>query len=426
MTSAHPGERPDVRRFAVAGFVATVLDVGVAVGLVELGMGRVPADVLGLALAAVVARILHHRYALRGDVVDRWIRQPPVFVAVAVVAGSVDLIVFVSLGEPVLLAKIAAVGFAAVVRLGAYRLVLFRVVRREQSSPVARPPAPGDRRLSIVVPAYREAERIGSTIREIRSQLAELDRANDLEVVVVDDGSRDGTAAAATAAGAHQVVVQPENRGKGAAVRAGVAAASGRTVAFTDADLAYAPRQLLSFLAAIESGYDVAIGNRHHEDAETLVGTSALRSFGSRGVNMATNLLLLGNYRDTQSGCKAFRSDAARWVVAPGRIDGFAFDIEVLHLVERYGLTMIELPVEVVNSDTSTVRAFRDGIGVVVDILRIRRAARRGHYPDFGDQELPNAEKSPMVDERSGSTNPRDEDPGSTNPRDEDPGSKER
>ena len=83
----------------------------------------------------------------------------------------------------------------------------------------------------------------------------------------------------------------------------------------------YAPNQLLGFLHAVEAGFDVAIGNRHHVEAETLVGTSRLRSFGSRVVNMATNLLLLGNYRDTQCGCKAFRSDAARLVMEVGTVD---------------------------------------------------------------------------------------------------------
>lgn len=398
------GDRPDVRRFAVTGFIATSVDLGVVVGLVAVGVGRVGADLLGLALAAVLARLLHHRYTLRGDGLDRWIRQPPVFIAVAVVAGSVDLIIFTSVGGPVVLAKLAAIAFAAVVRLTSYRLVLFRVVRREQSSPIDRPPAPGSARLSVVVPAFRESERIAATVHEIRRQLRTLDDAGDLEIVVVDDGSGDGTAEAAEAAGADQVVVQPRNRGKGAAVRAGVMAATGRCIAFTDADLAYAPGQVLGFLDAVENGYDVAIGNRHHHDTDTLVGTSPLRSFGSRGVNMATHLLLLGNYRDTQCGCKAFRSDAARLVIGPGRIDGFAFDIEILHLVERYGLTMTELPVEVVNSETSTVRAVRDGIGVVVDILRIRRTARGGGYPTLPADVLPIAAPSSMMEP---STEPR-------------------
>jgi len=82
-------------------------------------------------------------------------------------------------------------------------------------------------------------------------------------------------------------------------------------------------------------------------------------------------------------------------VMATGTVDGFAFDIEVLHLVERYGLTMTELPVEVVNSETSTVSAFRDGIGVLYDIVRVRWAARRGSYPVLGDDVLP------VTDERS-------------------------
>lgn len=381
--------RPDARRFALVALVATAVDLGLAVGLVGAGLGRALADLIALTVAATVSLQLHGRITLRGDLLDRWIRQPPVFVTVALIAGAIDMAVFVSVGGRAVGAKAAALLCAAAVRAVLHRLVLFRVVRREQSAPLRRPPAPGRYRLSVVVPAYREAGRIIGTLERIRAELAVLDDAGDLEIVVVDDGSPDETAPAARRGGADVVLEQPRNRGKGAAVRAGVAASSGRTVAFTDADLAYSPRQLLGFLEAIESGFDVAIGNRHHAATETLVGTSRLRSFGSRVVNMATTLLLLGNYRDTQCGCKAFRSDAAAVVMGVGVIDGFAFDIEVLHLVERHGLTMTELPVEVVNSETSTVRAIRDGVGVVGDILRVRWAARRGTYPPLGEHALP-------------------------------------
>ena len=387
-----PAERPDPRRFAIVGLTATAIDFGLAVGLTSAGVSRPIANLLALALAAIASLLLHGRVTLRGDAVDRWIRQPPVFVTVAIVAGAIDMAIFLVVEGPAAGAKAIALATAAVVRAAFHRLVLFRAVRREQSSPIARPAAPGDLRLSVVVPAYKEEPRIAATVAAIRADLADLDASGDLEIVVVDDGSPDRTAEAARAAGADQVVVQPRNRGKGAAVRAGVLASRGRTVAFTDADLAYAPHQLLAFLDAIERGYDVAIGNRHHGDTETLVGTSRLRSFGSRVVNMATNLLLLGNYRDTQCGCKAFRSDAARAVMAAGTIDGFAFDIEVLHLVERYALTMTELPVEVVNSETSTVSAVRDGIRVFRDIFRVRRAARRGHYPVLGANALPSVD----------------------------------
>lgn len=388
--SPAPGARSAPARFALVGVVATVVDVGFAVSLTELGLARAIADVLALAIAAPTSYLLHQRVTLRGDLLDRWIRQPPVFAAIALVAGVIDLVVYVSLGAVTpFAAKLIAVVAAAVIRTAGHRLVLFRAVRREQHLPANRPPAAGRHRLTVVVPAYQEQRRIAATIEQIRAELADLHRAGDLEIVVVDDGSADDTAAEARAAGADQVVVQPENRGKGAAVRAGVAAARGRVVAFTDADLAYAPHQLLPMLDAIEAGYDVVVGNRHDHDSETLVGTSALRSFGSRVVNMATTIMLLGNYRDTQCGCKAFRSDVARIVLGAGRIDGFAFDIEILHLVERYGLSLKEVPVEVVNSETSTVRALHDGLAVGRDILRIRRIARRGGYPSLPPDALP-------------------------------------
>ena len=389
-------ERPNTRRFALAGVGATVVDVGVAVGLVSAGLGRLPAGAAALLIAAIVSRILHARYTLRGDQLDRWIRQPPVFATVAVIAGVVDLAVFLGLSSLAAFpAKCVAVAISAVIRGLSHRLVLFRVVRREQSSPMRRPVPDGEMRVSVVVPAYREEARIADTVTRIRRELDVF--ADDLEIIVVDDGPPDGTADAARRAGADQVVVQPQNHGKGAAVRAGVLAARGRTIAFTDADLAYSPHQLVAFVEAIEGGYDVAIGNRHHADTDTLVGTSAVRSFGSRVVNMATSLMLLGNYRDTQCGCKAFRADAGRIVMGAGTIDGFAFDIEVLHLVERYGLSMIELPVEVVNSDTSTVRALRDGAGVLLDILRIRRLSQQARYPQRAANALPIEAGRPMM-----------------------------
>ena len=240
-------ERPNARRFALAGIGATVVDVGVAVGLVSAGLGRLPAGGAALVIAAIVSRILHARYTLHGDQLDRWIRQPPVFATVAIIAGVVDLAVFLGLSSLAAFpAKCVAVAISAVIRGLSHRLVLFRVVRREQSTPMRRPVPDGEVRVSVVVPAYREETRIADTVARIRSELDVY--AGDLEIVVVDDGSPDGTADAARRAGADQVVMQPQNLGKGAAVRAGVLAAQGRTIAFTDADLAYSPHQLASFV----------------------------------------------------------------------------------------------------------------------------------------------------------------------------------
>ena len=305
----------------------------------------------------------------------------------AALAGLVDVIVlrslyaahgFESVGG-LAAAKVGAVAVAAVVRLGLYRAVLLSVVRRSIRERIRRPAAPGSLRATVVLPAFDEAARIGATIREVRAALAGL-AADGLEIVVVDDGSADGTADAALAGGADQVVVLPHNRGKGAAVRAGVRVARGRTVAFTDADLSYSPDQLAAVIGQIEDGWDVAVGNRRHPDASTVQGAGTVRDVGSRVINLVTMAVLLSRPHDTQCGLKAFRSDVAALVFGLGRVDGFAFDIEVLHLVERHELSLVEVPVRLVSADRSTVRVVRDGLRLLRDVWRIRHWSATGAY----------------------------------------------
>ena len=132
----------------------------------------------------------------------------------------------------------------------------------------------------------------------------------------------------------------------------------------------------------------MVVGNRRHPDTDTVVRAVPLREIGSRMVNVATHALLLGQYRDTQCGLKAFRSDVGRLLFSAGRLDGFAFDIEVLHLVERYRLSLSEVPVAVENSERSTVRAARDGLRLLGDLVRIRRWAKQGVY-EAGTLDLP-------------------------------------
>ena len=242
-----------------------------------------------------------------------------------------------------------------------------------------RPDPPGTARLSVIVPAYRE-ERIGVAIQRLRTELADVDQEGGLEIVVVDDGSHDGTADRAEAAGADVVIRQPVNRGKGAAVRAGVLASHGRVVAFTDADLSYSPDQLLGLLEQVEAGWDVVVGSRRHTDTTTLVKAGRLREIGGRVINWLTTLVLLVHHRDTQCGLKAFRSDIGRLIFAHSHVDGFAFDVEVFHLVERWGLSLNEVPVRVENSNRSTVKVVRDAARLVRDLFRIRAWGRLGVY----------------------------------------------
>ena len=396
--------RDRLRRFAVVGVVATSVDLGLAVLLLGAGWDVWVADVVALGLAAVVARVLHRSVTLRDDPHARWIRLKRVFVTVVVVAGLVDLGVL-TVGRSLLDgwsggeagswtvdlgAKSIAVVVAGAVRSVAYRAFLFRVIRREQDLPSFRSAPTGGARVSVVLPAYREADRIGGSVARVRTELGAALGA-DVEVVVVDDGSPDDTAAVAEAAGADRVVRLDRNRGKGAAVRAGVAVATGRTVVFTDADLAYGPAQVAALVHRVEEGYDVVVGSRRHTETTTLVRAGRLREVGGRLVNLATHALLLGQYRDTQCGLKAFRADVARPLFEAATLEGFALDVELFHLAERWRLSLAEVPVEVENSERSTVRVVRDGMRLVADLVRVRQRARRGDYPEapaFGGPAL--------------------------------------
>jgi putative flippase GtrA len=386
-----------LRRITLVGTTATVVDVVLFVVLASaLGWPVWWADATAVAVATAVSWCLHALVTFPDDPTRGWFERLGTYLATALTALAVDVAVISFLywlfrpgwWLAYLAIKMPALAAAFAARMITYRDTMFVSVRDVQSEPAPRPPAPGDRRLSVVVPAYREADRIGGTVTAIRAALGELDRAGELEIVVVDDGSPDDTAARAEDAGADVVVRSTPNRGKGAAVRQGVLAARGRTVAFTDADLSYAPDQLLRLLDGVEAGWDVVVGSRQHVETRTVVRAGRLREVGGRVINLLTGIALLGRYRDTQCGLKAMRSDVGRLVFSHAHIDGFAFDVEVFHLVERYRLTLSEVPVEVVNSTRSTVNVARDAGRLVRDLFRIRRFGRIGLY-EADTTELP-------------------------------------
>ena len=389
--------RPWFRRFAAVGLFVTAVDVGLVVLLARvLDVPVILADVIALLVAATISLVLHRFLAFADDPFARWIHLPLAFVVPAIMAGLMDVAVLQTLvsasrlddGLGLVWVKLPAVAVAAAVRQSAYRALLFHRVRRDLDERIPRPPAPGDVRLSVVVPAVGEEARIAATVHRLRAELVELRETGGLEIVVVDDGSTDATAAVARAAGADQVVTFPENRGKGAAVRAGMNVAHGRTLAFTDADLAYPPSELMSLVLAVEDGWDVVVGSRKHTDTTTLVRAGRLREVGGRVINLFTHAVLLGQYRDTQCGIKAFRSDVARLLFSKARVDGFAFDVELFHLVERYRLSLAEVAVTVENSARSTVRVAPDAARLLRDLARVRRWAVRGFYePATGELE---------------------------------------
>jgi len=386
-----------LRRFVVAGLVATAVDIGLLLWLANgLGWPVPAADVVAVGVATIVSWVLHGLFSFPASHLRRWYQQVRQYAAAGLMALIADVAVITVLDlwlDPqragrVLVIKIPALFAAFCVRTINYRRAMSAAVREDQREPISRPEAPGSVRLSVVIPAYNESDRIATTIERVRSDLAGPVGDGGLEIIVVDDGSSDGTAEVARTAGADRVVTYHPNRGKGAAVRAGVLEAAGRTIAFTDADLSYAPAQIVGLMEEGESGWDVVVGSRKHTDTLTVVRAGRLREAGGRLVNVMTGIVLLGGYRDTQCGLKAMRSDVARLIFTHCRIDGFAFDVEIFHLVERYRLTLVEAPVEVVNSSRSTVHVIRDAGRLVVDLFRIRTWARLGQY-EVTPEDLP-------------------------------------
>ena len=237
-----------------------------------------------------------------------------------------------------------------------------------------RPEAPRDPELSVIVPAYNEAHRLPQSLEHILDYLKQA--VPDHEVLVVNDGSQDDTAEVAGEILARHprgsVLSLPENRGKGAACRAGVLAATGRRILITDADLSTPIEEERRLRQALDAGADVAIGSRAHPEARITRSQSPLRESIGRGFNLVLRLLGLTGFRDTQCGFKMFTSQAGHTLFSASRIDGFLFDVEVLFLAKRAGMRVVELPVEWRNDPDSRVHVLRDLPRVAFELLKIR------------------------------------------------------
>lgn len=228
--------------------------------------------------------------------------------------------------------------------------------------------------ISIVIPAYNEETRLPGTLRRIAGYLAGRRHLLPAEVIVADDGSRDGTsrlaAAFAMPAGVEsRAVTLPANRGKGAAVRAGLAASRGDRVLVTDADLA-TPIEEIETLLALPAG--VVAGSRALR-RELIARRQPLpRDLLGRCFNVFLRVLRLTSMRDTQCGFKLIDGDLARVLAMQLRIDGFAFDVELLARAARVGQRVVEVPVRWFHQDDSRVLPIRHGLQMLRDALRLR------------------------------------------------------
>lgn len=239
--------------------------------------------------------------------------------------------------------------------------------------------------VSIIIPAYNEAGRIGQSLRAI-AQYARVS-SRDLELIVVDDGSTDDTAGVAernlpeTANVQSRVLRYSRNRGKGYAVRYGLLAARAPLALFSDADLSTPIAEMPKLLADLVKGdADVTFGSRALDRSLIGVHQPRRRELGGRAFNLVLRVATGLPFWDTQCGFKAFRMSVCRPLVEAGTIDGFGFDIELLYEAHRAGLRMREIPVRWDHRDGSKVNFLRDGSRMLRDVVTVRRRGAAGFY----------------------------------------------
>ena len=235
--------------------------------------------------------------------------------------------------------------------------------------------------LSIVIPAYNEEFRLPATLERIAAYLKSGHR--ETEVLIVDDGSKDRTAAVAESfrnkLPALRVVPNDVNRGKGYSVRHGVQEARGRIVLFTDADLS-APIEEADKLVDALQHFDVAIGSRAVNRSLITVHESPFREFAGIIFNKIVRVILRLPFVDTQCGFKAFHRERCRIIFEQQTIERFGFDPELLYLARHHGLRAVEIPVRWGHSPATKISMLRDSLQMLLDVFKIRWNSLLGRY----------------------------------------------
>ncbi len=235
--------------------------------------------------------------------------------------------------------------------------------------------APGDYDLSLVIPAYNEAKRIGRGLETVKAWVRQRDIR--VEMIVVDDGSTDDTAETVKRIVGEsiplRVLTNEQNRGKGFSVRRGLLAGKGRIVGFCDADFSTPIEEADKLLAAINrDGYDIAIGSRAMKGSVLARRQPWYREYAGRAFSLYYRLVLIPGIVDSQCGFKFFRREAAHAIFAHQTVEGWAFDAEILFIARRLGYRIAQIPVRWVNDPDSKVKMWRDGLKMAFDVWCVR------------------------------------------------------
>jgi dolichyl-phosphate beta-glucosyltransferase len=252
---------------------------------------------------------------------------------------------------------------------------------------------------SIVIPAYNEEKRLPRTLRSIIA--FRQAKSWDIEVVVVNDGSKDKTADVARSFAQEypfiRLVDNAVNCGKGQSIRDGVQAAEGDVIFFADADDSTPITDAEKLLGAIDRGTDIAIGSRWVDRDLQVQPQPWYRRLNGRTYNLLMRSILGLDYKDTQNGFKGFTRTAAKTIFSLQKIGGWGFDAEVLFLAKKFGFSVTEIPVEYTYyAEGSKIRPYRDGARMLMELFKVRWHEWNGAYSDRGvkkisSDELPSA-----------------------------------
>jgi dolichyl-phosphate beta-glucosyltransferase len=249
--------------------------------------------------------------------------------------------------------------------------------------------------LSLIVPAYNEVKSIGRTLDAIQTYLDQ--QPYSYEIIVSadgDDGTRELVAEFVAGDSRISVIGSAERGGKGRGIRNGVAQARGQIIGFVDADYKTPIEELDKLLPWFERGYDVVIGSRGMAESRIEVPQPLYRQLGSRAFGIAMHIVIgLWNLRDTQCGFKFFRGDIARDLFSRQQIDGYMFDVEILHLAERSGYRIKEAGVRWHDDGDSRLDLVAGNWRNMLDILRIRFSTYPQRVVAGSDLELLAQEK---------------------------------
>lgn len=238
--------------------------------------------------------------------------------------------------------------------------------------------------LSVIVPAYNEEYRLPDSLRRIVGHLGKQEYTS--EVIVVDDGSEDGTAQVVEEMMTELPIfslLRTEHRGKGHAVKRGMLAGRGEYLFICDADLSMPIEELYKFLPPALGGYDVAIASREVPGARRY-DEPPYRHFMGRVFNWIVRLFAVRGFQDTQCGFKCFKKEAAQEVFSYQIMDGWGFDVEILFIAQKRGYKIVEVPIDWYYSANSRIHPIRDSIGMFREVMRIRLNDLKGRYRKRG------------------------------------------